>query len=315
MRMPKDKPPLSAKRRQDAARVDRRRAAVGSRLHVCGDAITSRRCGRGGPSCRRPSTDATNPVDRILDAYLARSTKSRGRRRSTTRRSCAACISTSSACCRRPTSCTRFWPDNDPAKREQVIDELLADNRRTPSIGCRSGTTCCATTTRAPATSTAAASRSARWLYRALLENKPFDQFVRELIAPSPESEGFIRGIKWRGNVNASQKPELQFAQNVSQVFLGMNMKCASCHDSFIDRWKLAETYGLAAIYADGPLEMYRCDKPTGKMAEAAWMFPELGQIDPSAPRGAAAAAGRADDGPARTAASRARSSIASGTG
>jgi hypothetical protein len=62
-------------------------------------------------------------------------------------------------------------------------------------------------------------------------------------------------------------------------------MKCASCHDSFIDRWTLAETYGLAAVTADGPLEMYRCDKPTGKTAEAAWMFPELGQIDPNAPR------------------------------
>ena len=107
------------------------------------------------------------------------------------------------------------------------------------------------------------------------------------------ESEGFILGIKWRGNVNASQKPELQFAQNVSQVFLGINMKCASCHDSFIDRWTLAQTYGLAAVCANGPLEMYRCDKPLGKMAEAAWMFPELGQIDPKcAARRALASAG-----------------------
>jgi hypothetical protein len=123
------------------------------------------------------------------------------------------------------------------------------------------------------------------WLYRALVENKPFDKFVRELISPSAEAEGFIRGIQWRGNVNASQKRELQFAQNVSQVFLGINMKCASCHDSFIDRWTLAETYGLAAICADGPLDAYRCDKPTGQTVAAAWMFPELGQIDANAPR------------------------------
>ena len=41
-------------------------------------------------------------------------------------------------------------------------------------------------------------------------------------------------------------------------------MKCASCHDSFIDRWKLADAYGLAAVIADEPLEMARCDKPTG---------------------------------------------------
>jgi hypothetical protein len=113
----------------------------------------------------------------------------------------------------------------------------------------------------------------------------PFDQFVRELISPSKESEGFIYGITWRGNVNASQKREVQFAQNVSQVFLGMNMKCASCHDSFIDRWTLAETYGLAAIYSEQPLELYRCDKPTGKVATTRFLWPELGDIDANQPR------------------------------
>src|SRR5262249_32008033 len=42
------------------------------------------------------------------------------------------------------------------------------------------------------------------WLYQSLIDNKRYDQFVRELIAPTAESEGFIRGIKWPGNVNAS---------------------------------------------------------------------------------------------------------------
>jgi hypothetical protein len=122
------------------------------------------------------------------------------------------------------------------------------------------------------------------WLYQALLENKPYDAFVRELIDATPETEGFIRGIKWRGNVNASQVQEVQFAQNISQVFLGENMKCASCHDSFINDWKLADAYALAAIIAPSPLELHRCDKPTGEIAKAAFLFPELGTIDPAAP-------------------------------
>ncbi len=122
------------------------------------------------------------------------------------------------------------------------------------------------------------------WLYRSLVENKPFDQFARELIAPqSDESRGFIDGIKWRGDVSAGQTVEIQFAQSVAQSFLGINMKCASCHDSFIDRWKLKEAYGLAAIYSTRPLEIARCDMPTGEQAEAAWIFPELGAIDASA--------------------------------
>jgi len=124
------------------------------------------------------------------------------------------------------------------------------------------------------------------WLYESLKENKPYDQFVRELMNPTAESEGFIKGIKWRGEVNASQVPEIQFAQNVSQVFFGENMKCASCHDSFIDDWKLEDAYGMAAIIAGKPLEMYRCDKPTGKMMEAKFLFDELGEIDQSAQRG-----------------------------
>jgi hypothetical protein len=123
------------------------------------------------------------------------------------------------------------------------------------------------------------------WLYDALLKNKPYDQFVRELISPTPESAGFAKGIIWRGQVNASQRPELQFSQNVGQVFLGVNLKCASCHDSFVDDWKLTDAYGLAAITSNEPLEIHRCDKPTGEIAKAYFLFPELGSVDAAAPR------------------------------
>ena len=85
--------------------------------------------------------------------------------------------------------------------------------------------------------------------------------------------------------MSAGQTVEIQFAQNLGQSLLGINLKCASCHDSFIDRWKLTDSYGLAAIYSDHPLEIHRCDKPTGKMATASWLFPEIGNIDPKAPQ------------------------------
>lgn len=125
-----------------------------------------------------------------------------------------------------------------------------------------------------------------KWLYEALLANMPFDQLTRELVAPSTaDSRGYIDGIQWRGNVSAGQTIEIQFSQSISQSFLGINMKCASCHDSFIDRWTLKEAYGLGAIYAEAPLQLHRCDKPTGEMQSAAWLFPELGQVDPAAPR------------------------------
>jgi mono/diheme cytochrome c family protein len=121
-----------------------------------------------------------------------------------------------------------------------------------------------------------------RWLYSALLTNMPYDQFVAELINPTDESAGFIKGIVWRGFVNASQKPQMQAAQNVSQVFMGVNLKCASCHDSFINDWQLSDSYGLANVFSDQPLEINECDKPTGKMAAAKFLFPQLGELAPT---------------------------------
>ena len=127
-----------------------------------------------------------------------------------------------------------------------------------------------------------------KWLYQALVDNKPYNKMAKELIAPpTDESRGFIDGIRWRGEVSAGQTVEIQFAQSVGQSFLGINIKCASCHDSFIDRWTLKDSYGLAAIYSERTLEIHRCDKPTGEKASPAWLFPTIGQIDAKAERAA----------------------------
>jgi hypothetical protein len=123
------------------------------------------------------------------------------------------------------------------------------------------------------------------WLYRALLENMAYNRFVSELVNPTKASEGFSRGIIWRGNVNASMLPPMQAAQNISQVFLGVNLKCASCHDSFINDWTLADAYGMAAVYSDDKLELIHCDKPTGKTAAPRFLYPEVGGLDPALPK------------------------------
>ena len=102
---------------------------------------------------------------------------------------------------------------------------------------------------------------------------------IQELVNPSPESEGFIKGIQWRGVVNASQRTEMQAAQNIGQSLMGMNVKCASCHNSFVSNLTLEQAYGFAAVFADSTLELNRCDKPIGKMASVNFFYPELGSV------------------------------------
>jgi uncharacterized protein DUF1549/uncharacterized protein DUF1553 len=117
------------------------------------------------------------------------------------------------------------------------------------------------------------------WLRKALEENLPYDRFISALINPAAQGdpEGFLIGVNWRGEVNASELPPMQAAQNSAQVFLGVNLKCNSCHDSFISKWKLKDAYGLASFFSDGPLELVRCDVKMGETAAPKFLFPELG--------------------------------------
>jgi hypothetical protein len=118
------------------------------------------------------------------------------------------------------------------------------------------------------------------WLIKALNANMPYDQMVRELVNPvGPDSpEGFLLGINWRGDVNASQRPMIQAAQNTAQVFLGVNLKCASCHDSFINQYKLKQAYGMAALFSEErELDLYRCDVKTGEKVGPEFLFPAVG--------------------------------------
>jgi hypothetical protein len=118
------------------------------------------------------------------------------------------------------------------------------------------------------------------WLYASLRDNKPVDLFVAELLNPGKNGpDGYLKGVNWRGRVNASQMPPIQAAQNVSQVFLASSLKCASCHDSFINEWKLQQAYGLASFFSPQNLEMNRCDKPMGKIVPPEFLFPGLGTI------------------------------------
>ncbi|MEZ4699737.1 MAG: DUF1549 domain-containing protein [Rhodothermales bacterium] len=183
-----------------------------------------------------------------------------------------------------PEAVEAFVADGRPDKRAALVDELLARDDDYAAHWLSFWNDLLRNDYSGPGYIDGGRRQITRWLYDALKADMPYDAMVRSLISPDPQSDGFIKGIKWRGAVNASQRVELQAAQNISQALLGLNLKCASCHDSFVGNTKLDEAYAFANVFADTTLEIYRCDKPTGRMAETAFIYPELGTIDDSAP-------------------------------
>ena len=231
-----------------------------------------------------PAQDGrTNPVDRLVDAYWQAQGIARPARaddRTFIRRASLDLVGLLPD----PDRVEAFVADANPDKRAVLVRELLGDRVAYAEHWLTFWNDLLRNDYTGTGFITGGRRQITSWLHRSLRDNLPFDRFVRELIAPTDESRGFIDGIVWRGVVNASQTVPIQFAQNVGQTFLGINLKCASCHDSFVDRWKLKETYDLAAIYSPKPLELHRCDKATGVTATPAWLFSDLGQVDPAAP-------------------------------
>ena len=175
-------------------------------------------------------------------------------------------------------SWSAFLPDAAPDKRAQLVRRLLADREGYAEHWLTFWNDLLRNDYKGAGFIDGGRKQISGWLYHALATNLPYDRFVAELVNPTSASEGFSRGIIWRGNVNASMLPPMQAAQSVSQVFMGVNLKCASCHDSFVNDWSLSDAYGLAAVYADAPLELVHCDKPTGKLAAMRFLYPELGK-------------------------------------
>lgn len=231
-----------------------------------------------------PAGTAANPIDRFVDAYSqahAVSPRPLASDRVFARRVSLDLTGLLPA----PERLEKLVASTDRQKRQLYVEELLADDRAYADHWMTFWNDALRNAYRGTGFIDGGRIQITGWLYESLYRNRPFDQFTRELIDPVPGAEGFLHGIKWRGVVNASQRREMQAAQTVAQVFLGTNLKCASCHDSFINDWKLAEAYGMAGIFADGPVEIHRCDKPTGEIAVPAFIFPELGSIRKDAPR------------------------------
>ena len=178
-----------------------------------------------------------------------------------------------------PDDLNAFLKDHRRDKRERLVQRLLADNQRYADHMMSFWNDALRNDYRGTGYIDGGRKQITPWLHSALATNMPFDRFVAKLVSPDEHSEGFTKGIVWRGAVNASQNPPVQAAQNVAQVFMGINLKCASCHDSFISDWKLSDAYGLASVYADTPLELVRCDKPTGETARRQFLYPELGTV------------------------------------
>jgi hypothetical protein len=83
------------------------------------------------------------------------------------------------------------------------------------------------------------------WIREAFRENRPYDQFVRELLT--------AEGSAWRNGAATffrDRRTPDEITTVVSQLFLGVRLECAKCHHHPFEVWGQDDFYSLAAYFS-----------------------------------------------------------------
>jgi hypothetical protein len=83
------------------------------------------------------------------------------------------------------------------------------------------------------------------WLQDKIARNVPTDEWVRELLGAN--------GGTFKNPVTNYYQLEtdiLKVTENSAQVFMGMRIQCAQCHNHPFDRWTMDDYYGFAAFFS-----------------------------------------------------------------
>ncbi len=83
------------------------------------------------------------------------------------------------------------------------------------------------------------------WLREKLLADEPLDAIVRELLTASGNTYA-----NPPANFYRAAKDPLALAESTAQLFLGVRMQCAKCHNHPSEKWTQDDYYGLAAVFA-----------------------------------------------------------------
>lgn len=137
----------------------------------------------------------------------------------------------------------RFIASTEPAKRAKLIDELLERkefseiwvNKWAELLQVKSSIE----------VSYKAMFLYYNWLVESLSKNMPMDQMVQSLLGANG---GTFKNPAT--NFYSGTGGNLLLTENVAQVFMGMRIQCAQCHNHPFDRWTQNDYYGFAAFFS-----------------------------------------------------------------
>lgn len=82
------------------------------------------------------------------------------------------------------------------------------------------------------------------WIRESIAENKPLDRFAREVVS----SLGSTYEVAASNYYRALRAPD-QRAEAIAQIFLGVRLNCAKCHNHPFEKWTMDDYYQFSAVF------------------------------------------------------------------
>jgi hypothetical protein len=140
-----------------------------------------------------------------------------------------------------PEEAAAFIEDKAPDKRARLIDRLLASPRYGDYWANKFADLVRPNPDRAGVKSVYTLDQ---WLRESFRENKPYDQFVREIILAEGNTHQYGPTVIYRDR----REPE-DLTTMFSQLFLGVRLDCAKCHHHPNEKWGQEDFYRMAAFF------------------------------------------------------------------
>src|SRR5450432_396021 len=141
-----------------------------------------------------------------------------------------------------PEEVRAFVADSGKAKRSAVIDKLIAGSAYVDHWTLKWGDLL---QNNRKYLGEKGAFEFREWIRDSLARNKPYDRMVRELLESRGSSYENPAANFYR--VTRDPKPTME---KTTQVFLGVRMVCAQCHDHPFERWTQNQYYEMSAFFS-----------------------------------------------------------------
>jgi WD40 repeat protein len=138
-----------------------------------------------------------------------------------------------------------FLADRGPMKRERYIESLLSDPNYGDYWANKWADLIRPNPDRVGVKSVFVLDQ---WLRESFRQNKPYDQFAREILTAEGTNHRDGPAVVYRDRRDPPERTTL-----FSQLFLGTRMECAKCHHHPNERWSQDDFYQLAAFF--GPVK------------------------------------------------------------